>query len=206
LLVATDAMSVADEAAVPLLHRGIAMLREGFESVETLTLADEGLESWRQTYRIVSAYESWKVHGEWVDRHHSGLSSTIAERFAFAKSVSDDAAAEARKQQSEIRRRVRHVLGSDGFLVLPSAPGAAPKLQATGDEIETFRQRIQRLTSVAGLAGLPQVSLPGLNIDGAPIGLSLIGPERSDRQLLKFAEMYLLGRPMPARISTAAAN
>ena len=85
------------------------------------------------------------------------------------------------------------------FLVLPSAPGVAPKLRAAADEIEAFRQRIQRLTSIAGLAGLPQVGLPGLSIDGAPIGLSLIGPKSSDHLLLKFAEKYLLEEPMLAR-------
>jgi amidase len=188
LMIATDAISVADEGSIAILQRGIDILRDCFESAESVVVADEGLESWRQTYRIVSAYESWKIHGQWIDEHRSGLSSTIAERFAFAKSVTDFAAIAARKKQSEIRWRVRHLLGSDGVLVLPSAPGAAPKLNATADEIEAVRQRIQRLTSIAGLAGLPQVSLPGLSIEGSPIGLSLLGPEGSDHLLLKLAE------------------
>jgi amidase len=188
LMIATDATSVADEGSIAILQRGIDILRNYFASAESVVVADEGLESWRQTYRIVSAHESWKMHGQWIDEHRSGLSSTIAERFAFAKSVTDFAAIAARKKQSEIRWRVRHLLGSDGVLVLPSAPGAAPKLNATADEIEAVRQRIQRLTSIAGLAGLPQVSLPGLSIEGSPIGLSLLGPEGSDHLLLKLAE------------------
>ena len=110
----------------------------------------------------------------------------------FAKSVSDNAAAAAREQQLEIRRRLRQLVGEDSILVLPSAPGVAPMLRAGAEEIEAFRQRIQRLTSIAGLAGLPQLSVPGLTVDGVPIGLSLIGPAGSDRSLLNVVEQLLL--------------
>ena len=191
LIVAADAMSVADQDAVTVLQRGIAALRDAFQSEQTVTLADEGLESWRLTYRTMSAPESWEIHGAWIDAHFSSLSPPIAERFTFAKSVTASAAAAARKEQVEIRGRIRSLLGSDGVLVLPSAPGAAPKLTASASEVEAFRQRIQRLTSIAGLAGLPQVGLPGLMVEGAPLGLSLMGPEGSDHWLLEVAGSFL---------------
>ena len=89
---------------------------------------------------------------------------------------------------------MRGLLGSDGVLCLPTAPGIAPKLQATGDEVEAFRKRVQRLTSIAGLAGLPQVNVPGLEIDGTPVGLSLVGSASSDRALLKLAGRLSLQR------------
>jgi amidase len=196
LLIAMDAISIVDEDAFPVLQDGITLLGEAFDSVQTVVVAEEGLENWRQNYRMVSAHESWKIHGKWIDAYGSGISPVVAERFAFAKSVSDASAAAARKVQSEIRLRVQHLLGSDGVLVLPSAPGVAPKLTAGSDEVEAFRQRIQRLTSIAGLAGLPQVSLPGLMFNGAPIGLSLIGPAGSDYSLLELAEKLSLGGPI----------
>lgn len=203
LLVAADAISLGDEGAVPVLQRGIALLSEAFESTETVVVAEEGLERWRETYRTVSAHESWKIHGQWIDAHGTGLSATVAERFAFAKSVSDASAALARREQSDIRSRIRGLIGTNAVLALPSAPGIAPKLQATAAEIEAFRRRIQRLTSIAGLAGLPQVSLPGLSLNEAPIGLSLVGPAGSDHALLKLAETFLLDEPAPKAISVA---
>jgi amidase len=192
MLIAADAIAIADGAAIPILRHGIAGLSQHFNSAATVVVADKGLESWRQTYRIISAHESWRIHGEWVEKHFDDLSATIAERFVFAKSVSDSAAAAAREQQLEIRRRLRQLVGEDSVLVLPSAPGVAPMLRAGAEEIEAFRQRIQRLTSIAGLAGLPQLSVPGLTVDGVPIGLSLIGPAGSDRSLLNVVEQLLL--------------
>jgi amidase len=43
------------------------------------------------------------------------------------------------------------------------------------------------LTSIAGLARLPQVSIPAGRVNGCPVGLSLIGPPGSDRALLDLA-------------------
>jgi amidase len=194
LIIAADAMAVAEPEAATVLQRGIAALQGVFQSEQPVTLADEGLETWRLTYRTMSAPESWEIHGAWIDAHFSSLSPPIADRFAYAKSVTATAAAAAREQQIAIRERIRRVLGPDGVLVLPSAPGAAPKLTASAEEVEAFRQRIQRLTSIAGLAGLPQVSLPGLTVGGAPLGLSLMGPEGSDRWLLDAAGSFLSKR------------
>jgi hypothetical protein len=142
MLIAAHAIAIADGAAIPILRHGIAGLSQHFNSAATVVVADKGLESWRQTYRIISAHESWRIHGEWVEKHFDDLSATIAERFVFAKSVSDSAAAAAREQQLEIRRRLRQLVGEDSVLVLPSAPGVAPMLRVGAEEIEAFRQRV----------------------------------------------------------------
>jgi amidase len=77
---------------------------------------------------------------------------------------------------------------ADTVLCIPTAPEPAPKLDAKGQAVEEFRQRTQRLTSIAGLPGLPEVTLPGLaEIDGLPLGLSLIGAAGADRMLLALA-------------------
>ena len=39
-----------------------------------------------------------------------------------------------------------------------------------------------------GIAGAPQITLPIANIDGLPVGLSLVGPVGSDEMLLALAE------------------
>jgi amidase len=76
------------------------------------------------------------------------------------------------------------LLGNDAMICLPTAPGIAPKINTPPGELEAFRSRAFALLSIAGLARLPQISLPLGALDGSPIGLSIIGPRGSDRGLL----------------------
>jgi amidase len=57
----------------------------------------------------------------------------------------------------------------------------------SGDEMESFRVRVMRLTCMAGLAGLPQMNLPVGTVAGCPAGLSLIAWPGGDEALLDLA-------------------
>jgi amidase len=66
-------------------------------------------------------------------------------------------------------------------------PDIAPLLQSDPKATEDFRTRALTLLCIAGLARLPQVSLPVGRFNGCPIGLSLIGARGSDMTLLAAA-------------------
>jgi amidase len=83
------------------------------------------------------------------------------------------------------------MIGTDGVLVLPTMPDVAPLRAAQESALEDYRNRAIRLLCPAGLAGLPQISLPMVRHGGAPIGLSLIGPRGSDRSLVQLAAHIL---------------
>src|SRR5450830_1260820 len=84
-------------------------------------------------------------------------------------------------------RQVSNFLGQDGVAIIPSAASVAPLLTATGAEVDQIRMRTFRITCVAGLVGLPQVSLPFATDAGLPIGVSLLGPAGSDLALIRLA-------------------
>ena len=56
-----------------------------------------------------------------------------------------------------ITARMDELLGGDAAVLLPSAPGAAPRLRTPPGVLDAFRRRLITLTSPAGLARLPQV-------------------------------------------------
>ena len=136
---------------------------------------------------MLSAAETWAVNGAPIEKARPVFGPAIAERFAFAREASGLDLAVGQEGRRRIGQRLRDIVGNDGVICLPTAPGPAPLCAATGEAVEAFRQRAQRLTCIAGLSGLPQISIPAAAIDGAPIGISLIGPPGRDLDLLALA-------------------
>ena len=63
------------------------------------------------------------------------------------------------------------------------------------DQIEVeYRNQAMRLLCIAGLTGLPQITLPVATIGWLPLGLSLIGTRSSDRALIALARRILSNR------------
>ena len=71
--------------------------------------------------------------------------------------------------------------------VLPSAASLAPRRDADPAAVDAVRLRTMAITCIAGLAGLPQVSLPLTLPDGTVLGVSLLGPAGSDLALIRLA-------------------
>lgn len=77
--------------------------------------------------------------------------------------------------------RGTHLIQEDDVLCLASSPRVAPLKNTPANDMEIrFRNQAMCLLRIAGLAGLPQISLPLANIDGLPLGLSLVGPPGAD--------------------------
>jgi amidase len=71
--------------------------------------------------------------------------------------------------------------------MMPTAPALASFLTSTPAELDFYRSRVMGFTCIAGLGGLPQISIPAGNADGVPIGVSLIGWSGGDEALLDLA-------------------
>jgi amidase len=79
------------------------------------------------------------------------------------------------------------ILAEGTVICLPTTPTPAPP---TGERLSTrngLRPRISALTSIAGTTGTPQINLPLAQVDGQPVGLSLLGARGSDAMLIAFA-------------------
>lgn len=187
LLRGLDAEGETVVSALAALAPAFETATRHFGASDTVRIAPDGLEAWRTQFRLLSAAETWSVHGAWIETEKPVFGPAIAERFAFARDASRQDISVLHAARAAIGRRLRELLGQDGVIMLPSAPGPAPFKNATGEAVEVFRQRAQRLTCIAGLSGLPQISIPASTVDGAPIGISLIAPPGRDLDLLALA-------------------
>ncbi|WP_281425109.1 amidase family protein [Paenibacillus tritici] len=90
--------------------------------------------------------------------------------------------------RSRMAQRLRALLGNDGCLVIPTVPGPAPLRGAAPEQLERNRSGAMMLSCMAGLAGLPQVTLPVAGPGGLPLGLSVIGGPGQDLELLSWIQ------------------
>ena len=134
-------------------------------------------------FRTVQAAEAWRAHGGWVTSHPDSLGTDVAARFAWAATVTEGEEAKARAALEGFRERADEALG-DGVLVLPTTPTAAPSRSADAAELDAVRSATITMTCLASILRRPAVSAPVLESEGAPVGLSLVGPSGSDLDLV----------------------
>ncbi|TFY98508.1 amidase [Ramlibacter rhizophilus] len=189
VLVPRDAWTLADEVfQVPLQRARDALAHDLSASVEEATWGGEAaLADWRQVYATAGAFEGWQVHGAWIQAQQPHFGAPIAARWRAASAVTAQDAARAREQAGAIRAAVRARLGPDGVAVLPSAASLAPRRDADPASVDAVRLRTMAITCIAGLAGLPQVSLPLRSDAPRPLGISLLGAAGSDLALIRLA-------------------
>lgn len=158
------------------------------------TLAVEGLDSWRETFRIIQASEIWASLGDWITEHKPVLGPGVRERFAAAAQVSAADAQQARADRAVIRARMDALLEPGTLLCLPTSPRVAPQKGLASDAVEVeYRNQALNLLCIAGLSGLPQISLPMAELGGLPLGLSIVAARGGDVDLLAVAAE--LGKP-----------
>ncbi|WP_425260604.1 amidase [Rubrivivax sp. RP6-9] len=188
-LVLDDAAALADADFAAPMAQVVGVLQQllARDAVHVAAAHGSDLAAWRQIYATAGAHEGWATHGAWIRRHQPQFGPAVAARWDAASRIEDAAAAVARAEVVRIRGLVRALLGDDGVAVLPSAASLAPLRDADPAAVDAVRLRTMAITCIAGLAGLPQVSIPMQTPAGVPLGISLLGPAGSDLALIELA-------------------
>jgi amidase len=190
LLIAADAFASVDPAIVRALQQGTDKIRAAFPRVRDVKVYSGDPAEWSALFRILQGDEIREFHSDWIDRHQPEFGPGIRERFQWTRTIDPNDVAKAKPKRELVAQLMAQVLGEDCLICLPTAPGIAPKLKTAPEELEAFRARAFALLAVAGLARLPQISLPVGTLDDCPIGLSIIGPRGSDRGMLEWTAAH----------------
>jgi amidase len=187
LVVLDDTFAQADAEVAMLLRSVLEAMAGDLPPATHSAAAPDGLDGWREVFRVMQAREVWQTYGEFVTANRPRLGPGIWERMQFAAVVTERDFADASKQRTRIRARISKLAQPGTVLALPSAPCIALPLDTSAEDLEVFRKRAMRLTCIAGLSGLPQISIPAGLIAGCPVGLSFIGWAGGDEVLLALA-------------------
>ena len=190
------------EVAAALDATCLQLARAGW-TLQEARLAPQGLESLREMFATIHGREAWQSLGPWIEEFAPTMAETTAERFRIASQVGVAAARSARVARQDFRARMHGLLATGGVLVFPTSPCVAPLLTADAAELGRVRLQTQRVTAIAGLAGLPEISLPLARVDGLPVGLSLVAASGRDLGLLELADSLCQALGLPGGAAAA---
>jgi len=186
-LLAEDAMALLDAAAVAALQPALTRISAELGELRPVTVSAEGPPRWFQAFRVLQGAEIHVQLGEWAARVQPKLGPGVRERMQWTETISAEEIAGAQAVRDAARRRMDVLLAGHAVLVLPTVPDIAPLRDTPAAALDDFRARAMSLLCIAGLAGLPQVSLPLATLQGCPLGVSLIGARGDDALLLALA-------------------
>ena len=193
LLGPDDVWGLAAPAATKALQGVIDRVQGLLGPAQGTTVAMESFDAMYWNFRYLQSREAWLTDGPLIERYAPPLGPGVAERFAWSRDVTDAQVVAARVFRTAFRAHLAALLGTDGVLLMPTMPDIAPLRSESEAGLEDYRNRAIRMLCIAGLSGFPQLSMPLASRDGAPLGISLLGPAGSDRSLIQLAERIAAG-------------
>ena len=187
LVIAEDLFGECD-AAVAAALRPVAERVAGLASAsETAQLAPDGVDGWAWQQNTLQSIEAWESVKDWIDAVNPRFSYMVTERYALGTSFTQPQIEAARATRDAVRRRLGDALSAGGFLCFPTSPVVAPLRGEPLSGKRASQGRIIRLTCMGGTTGRPQLSMPLGEVDGLPVGLSIMGNRGDDEALIAFA-------------------
>lgn len=137
------------------------------------------LEEVIEDQKVVQLAENAGWYGPLLDRHADVLSPAMRDRLEQGARIPVRRYLDAIARRSLAYARLQYVLNDFSAILTPASPGPAPTgLASTGNPV---------FNGLWTYLGTPCVTLPLLEVDGAPIGVQLVGARCDDGRLLRTA-------------------
>ncbi|WP_397448200.1 amidase [Pseudomonas sp. NA-150] len=186
LVISDELFALIPTASLDALAPAFAQINACCPDLQTLVGELPSLNEAYWAFRYIQGREAWLAQGDFIERNGLTLGPDVAARFAWSKAVTDEQYNDACALREVFAARWEHLLGNR-VLVMPTVPDIAPLLSAKDEEIEETRKISHHLLAISVLCRTPQLSMPLVKKDGAPLGISLMGPRGSDLSLVKLA-------------------
>jgi len=202
--VINEAAAISDEEVRAALAAPLDRLRVLFPgkvqetSIQAIAggTAANGLDAWYETYCILQWAEIWNTMGPWISSVKPAFGPRTRVSFELTRNLDRSKVGPAVERRERLFRSLQAFLGPADLLLMPTSPTLAPlkgslEIDRSDRSGTAYYPRTLSLTAIAGIGRLPQVSLPLMEIDGVPLGLSLLAAHGRDAFLLAAARMIL---------------
>ncbi|EDP66068.1 Asp-tRNAAsn/Glu-tRNAGln amidotransferase A subunit and related amidase [alpha proteobacterium BAL199] len=188
LIVAVDAFGFADPETASALRQLLDRLSALIGDTREDLLAPPGLSVWGRAQRTLQPAEAYATFKDWLDRDNPRMAFNVARGLVMGSMISEADLGWARLMRQEARARLTYLLPPGTILAMPTTPFPAPLKGLPLSQQNPIRERILCLAAHGGLAGFPQVSIPGAEVGSLPVGLSILAARGADAQLVAIAQ------------------
>lgn len=144
---------------------------------------------WPNTFKIIVAAEMWATLRSWISQVNLEYGKTTFVDFNSIQNINKDQYDFALLQMEKQYYYLNRLLSSKNLLCIPTVTETTPNRDACVSGVQQSNYTALRpALSISCLGRLPQITLPLAEIDGIPIGLSLLAAHGQDTFLLKAAE------------------
>ena len=188
-----EAFALCDSEVREALHPCVERLRELFGARIRETSVREideeaghtDLRNWYEIYRVLQRAEVECCLGAWIAAVKPELGPGTAEGFELTRKLDRSLIPQLHERRERYFHKMNLFLGDRDLLCFPTSPSFAPLrgslLKREASPVGYYPRAVS-LTSIAGVARLPQVSVPVS--EKVSVGLSLLGKSGQDAFLL----------------------
>jgi len=187
LIVATDAFGFADPATAAALQPMLDRLKRLIPVWREDVMAPPGLVAWARAQRTLQPVEAWQTFRPWVERDNPRFAFSVAKALVMGAMTPEAEQGWAALTRQEARGRLAQLLPPGTILAMPTTPFPAPPTGLPLPALTPIRDAILCLCAQGGLAGHPQLSIPGATVEGRPVGLSILAARGADTLLVRTA-------------------
>jgi Asp-tRNA(Asn)/Glu-tRNA(Gln) amidotransferase A subunit family amidase len=142
----------------------------------------------------VFLYESHAYHREKAASSPELYDPETLRRVRNGADISEADYRRALAELEKVRREIVGRIASVDVFITPTTPVVAPRIADLMKDLSQLRPaeiRLLRNTRPINVWGLPAISVPcGVNSEGLPIGLQIVGAPGEDAKVLQVARMY----------------
>jgi amidase len=188
LLLATDAFKLLDEELADQMLKSLAMVKDLFSDIQEIDLSTLHWETFPDHLNSIRGWECTQYYGQWMAENNPNMAADIKARFAASAAVTKEQHDSSLAFANDLTKQFDQLLGDYTVLCLPTVCNLPSRIDASADDLLKSRGNNLRLTALASVARLPQVSVPIPLPIGCKFGLSFVANQNRDMMLLNFCD------------------